>query len=215
MSQPSTILAIETASMIGSVALMHNGQYYEASFNKPHQQAAQLIPLIENLLAQASVSYNDLGGLAVTVGPGSFTGIRIGLAVAQSIRMSLPSLACYCFTTLECLASAAHGQEQTIFATLNAGKGELYHQTFKGSTPISDATLSKPQAVAEFSYDYLIGNGASLLPDHKTYPVKNPKTPSATAMLRAIEAGYTPKERAMIPLYIRKPDAEISSKPLL
>ena len=215
MTDSSTILAIETATPIGSVALLYNGQIAEQSFGKPHKQAAQLVPMVEQLLAEAGIAYADLGGLAITVGPGSFTGIRIGLAVARTIALSFPALTLYPFTTLECLASGYVIRGKAVTATLNAGKGELYVQSFAADGTASEHKLVAPDTLLAGIEQYIVGNSETLLPDKLKGRLAAPDLPSAAAMLEAIQAGFVPQEREMTPLYIRKPDAEISTKPLL
>lgn len=103
-------------------------------------QSARLVPMIEAALAQSGLTYKDLSTIACTVGPGSFTGLRVGLSSARAIGLAagIPLLG---FTTLEVLAYAASllpsplpAEEGRTFysalALLNAGKGEFYYQLF-------------------------------------------------------------------------------------
>lgn len=215
MDDSSSILAIETATPIGSVALLHGGKLSEFSFGEPHRQAAQLLPMIEQLLEDANISYADLDTLAVTVGPGSFTGIRIGLATARTIAMSYPNLPLYPFTTLECLASSHISAGKSVLATLNAGKGQIYVQSFAEDSTADEHRLVDPYVLLNEGHKTIVGNSGELLPDQLKDKLVEPKLPSASSMLIAIQSGFAPEKRDMSPLYIRKPDAELSNKPLL
>jgi tRNA threonylcarbamoyl adenosine modification protein YeaZ len=126
-----TLLCIDTSTNLGSVCLRHKGRTESIDISKPNAQAAALVPAIESLLNAHGIWYNDLDALATTIGPGSFTGLRIGLAAARTIAFMHPGLTLYPFTTLECLAAGYEGDSSSLYATLKAGKGEIYAQWFE------------------------------------------------------------------------------------
>ena len=127
-----TILAIDSTSGACSVSVWKNNKisaYCEEI--TATLQAKRLIQMIEETLAESNTQYSDLSSVACTVGPGSFTGIRIGLASARGIGFAagIPVLG---FNALEVMALGIIHQKANypILARLNAGKGEIIYQYF-------------------------------------------------------------------------------------
>lgn len=217
MSKPP-ILAIETSTNMGSVSVSTERGLFTHDFEAPHSQAAQLVPTIENALKDNDIWYNDLAGLAITIGPGSFTGIRIGLSVAQTIAFAHPDLAIYPFTTLECLAAGYTGDATSIHCTLRAGKGEIYYQPFtiRGDSIQSDVDIAliTPDKLPDASTSPIVtGNTANLTADALATNYQPPESPSSEALMRAIHTISTNSERGLAPFYIRPPDAALPTKP--
>lgn len=87
------ILGFDTSNAYSSVAISHNGEIlYGYKETTPNKQAENLIPEIEKALDSADLTYKDINYLAVSAGPGSFTGIRIALATAHGIILSSPNI---------------------------------------------------------------------------------------------------------------------------
>jgi tRNA threonylcarbamoyladenosine biosynthesis protein TsaB len=128
----STTLAFDTSLSATSVAIFHNGQVFHAQETTQGSQAANLLPMIESVLAEANIAYADVSRLVVTIGPGSFTGLRIGLATAHGILAVYPIKSC-AISTLEAIAytAAMEKPDGEYWATLNAGKGEIAAQLFR------------------------------------------------------------------------------------
>ena len=140
------VLALDTAGPDCAVALAR-GSGAEilalASERLVRGHAERLIPMIEETLAAAGLAYGDLDRIAVTTGPGSFTGVRVGLAAARALALALdiPAIG---VGTLDALL-APHLRERrsgTVIAALDARRGELFAQA---SLP-SGATLIAPTA---------------------------------------------------------------------
>ena len=84
------ILAVETATEICSTAIVHSGKTLASrSVNEKNIHSERLMTLIDEILREASVSKNNLEGIAVSIGPGSFTGLRIGLSSAKGLALAL------------------------------------------------------------------------------------------------------------------------------
>src|ERR1022692_188674 len=92
-----------------------------------HQE--RLAPAVRDLMAAARVSFGDLDRIGVTVGPGSFTGLRGGLAFPQGLALA-PGRACVGVGTLEALAAGA-GATGRVAAVIDAGRGCVYVQAFE------------------------------------------------------------------------------------
>ncbi|MCX8071283.1 MAG: tRNA (adenosine(37)-N6)-threonylcarbamoyltransferase complex dimerization subunit type 1 TsaB [Candidatus Binatia bacterium] len=117
---------METATWLASVALSKDESVIaEWESLTRGQHAAVLLPAIRALLKDASVTLADIDAVAVSVGPGSFTGLRVGLSVAKGLAFArkIPVVA---VPTLEALAYAALPAEEPILTVLDARKGEVY-----------------------------------------------------------------------------------------
>ncbi|XVN43011.1 MAG: tRNA (adenosine(37)-N6)-threonylcarbamoyltransferase complex dimerization subunit type 1 TsaB [Candidatus Rickettsia vulgarisii] len=138
------ILAFDTANNSASVAISENETilaYIEEL--RPSMQAENIVPMIEEALRTAKLSYNDLDYLTVTNGPGSFTGIRIGLSVAKALVFST-NIKAAPISNFEFAYFRANAQVKNydkIFVFLNAYRGQLYSQVFDRNDVISDPLL--------------------------------------------------------------------------
>lgn len=188
MLHPS-ILAIDTSTGPSSVALWQNGHIMVfLENNEKSMQSAHLMPLVEAVLAQAKIGYGDLSAIACTVGPGSFTGIRTGLAAARGICLAA-GIKGLGFTTLEVVATAAN-TEKPVLAVLNAGKGEQYYQGFAGGKPLFEPRVG--QAIdAPMPAGFITLNAL----------------PRADALAK-LAAAHGSSALPLTPFYIRPPDAK-------
>ena len=124
------ILAFDTAAAHCAAAVL-SGDQVLAEVLEPMQkgQAERLFPLLEELLATAGAGWRDLSALGVGIGPGNFTGVRISVAAARGLAVSLgvPAVG---VSTLE---GMAHGIDRVTLATLDAKRDQIYLQLFDGS----------------------------------------------------------------------------------
>jgi tRNA threonylcarbamoyladenosine biosynthesis protein TsaB len=124
----SVILAMDTAAPRLQLALrLADGRIDTLAEDMAQGQAERIFPAIAELLARNVVMYADLSRVAVTTGPGSFTGVRIGLSAAKGLGLALsipvigvPSL----------LAISLSGEDQPLFVCIDAKRGEEYLQSF-------------------------------------------------------------------------------------
>ncbi|MCF6289763.1 MAG: tRNA (adenosine(37)-N6)-threonylcarbamoyltransferase complex dimerization subunit type 1 TsaB [Desulfobacterales bacterium] len=131
--QPPLLLALETATMCGSVALVAADRCigeYTLQTGRTHSKG--LLPGIQWLLGQAGLDWDALAGIAVSIGPGSFTGLRIGLSTAKGLALALdrPLIG---VATLDGLAAQFPGVEQLVCPVLDARKKEVYAALYRGS----------------------------------------------------------------------------------
>ena len=165
-------LVLDTALSACSAALVDGDTVRSNRFEamqKGHAEA--LLPMIDEVLAEAGCSYKDLDRLAVTVGPGAFTGLRIGLSTARGLAVAL-DLPLAGVTTLEALAVAAANAEpsdQDIAVAIDARRGQVYFQIFAPDlTPRGPAEAITPDAAADLLNKQLkpvriVGTGADLI----------------------------------------------------
>lgn len=128
------LLAIDTATEACSVAINIDGEIVERHTIEPRSHASQLLPMVDELLAEAGVTLNGLDAIAFDRGPGSFTGIRIGTSVVQGLAFGaeLPVL------PVSSLAILAQGcldkvDEPQLVTMLDARMDEIYWATFTRS----------------------------------------------------------------------------------
>ena len=129
LSTEPVILAIETATRAGSVAVARGeGILASRTGDASSSHSQDLIENIDAVLKEADVELSAVELLAAAIGPGSFTGLRIGLATAKSLAVSLDR-PCVGVSTLGAVAHAAGTSEHTV-ALLPAGRGEVFAQMF-------------------------------------------------------------------------------------
>ncbi len=131
-----TLLAIDTATEAFSVALCHGGQSREVFALAPREHAARLLPTVQELLSEAGLRVGDLDAIVVTRGPGSFTGVRIGIAAAQGLALGA-DLGLIPVSTLHSLALYAHQSSgcQRVVALLDARMNQVYTGQFVFEQP--------------------------------------------------------------------------------
>jgi tRNA threonylcarbamoyladenosine biosynthesis protein TsaB len=122
----ATLLAIDTATEFASVALYEggNGTTAESSWHTTMNHTVELMPSIVRLLASQRLEPHQLDAVAVALGPGSFTGLRIGLSVGKGLCLSL-GIPLVGVPTLDIVAHAHYWQELPICAILQAGRGRI------------------------------------------------------------------------------------------
>ena len=136
----SVLIAIDTAAPRLALALLRDGDRVDALVeDMATGQAERLFPALDELLTRAAVTYKDLTRIAVTTGPGSFTGLRIGLSAARGLGLAL-NIPVVGVPSLFALSLAA--QCEPVAVLLDAKRGEAYFQTFSGpGIPIGNAAL--------------------------------------------------------------------------
>jgi len=125
------LLALDTATEGCSAALLIGDTLLERFEIAPRRHAELILPMIEELLAEAGVSRRQLGGIAVGRGPGAFTGVRLAISVAQGIALGL-DLPVVAVSSLAALAQDAPDVTvASILATIDARMGEIYAGAFQ------------------------------------------------------------------------------------
>lgn len=141
------VLGIETATRVAGAAVVKDDRLVSERFvhnRKTHSQ--HLLPMIQQVLADADITPRELGGIAVSGGPGSFTGLRIGMAAAKSMAQVL-RIPIAGVSTLEALALNVAGVEGLICPILDARKQEVYTCFYKSRDGVP-VPVSEPRAVS-------------------------------------------------------------------
>lgn len=165
------VLGLETATPYGSVALVGpDGLLAESTALVPMHHLEWLVPAVERVLQDAAIPRAGVEGLAVSQGPGGFTGLRIGIATAAAWARAL-GVPVVGISTLEALAAAATAQ--LILPVLDAKRGEvaaaLFRQEDRGAlTRVREDTVLPPEALREFAPSdpvLLLGDGLARWPE--------------------------------------------------
>lgn len=222
------LIAISTSTPVSSVALLHDDTRAVAVLRRPHAHAEFLAPAIEFLIGQARCEPDRLAGVAVDIGPGLFTGLRVGIATAKGLALvaGVPMAA---FTSLDLMAFGARHASRLICPIIDARRREvfwaLYRSTPGGVAQLSVPRVSTPDAVvaellAQPEEVLLLGDGvrehADAFADVERAMEAGPELsyPSAETALELAARRFAQEEfsrpRDVHPLYLRRSDAEIN-----
>jgi tRNA threonylcarbamoyladenosine biosynthesis protein TsaB len=130
--QKTTILGIETSSIVCSVGVAdETGKVVERNIVDPHIHSEKLLTLINDVLEVSGKDIKDVDAVAVSMGPGSFTGLRIGLSSAKGLCFSLerPLVPIPTFDAIGCLAGEDPSRPERIHILVDAKQGEFYYGT--------------------------------------------------------------------------------------
>ena len=222
------ILAFETSAKAASVALTENGKLLGESYQNTGLTHSQtLMVMAEDLLKQCGKTVNDLTAVAVAEGPGSFTGVRIGVAAAKGFAWGR-QIPCYGISTLEAMALSLGAYEGNICACMDARRSQVYNALFyvnqgnlerrseDRAIALSDLKVQLEQIQGPI---FLVGDGAAL-----TYKTLSGEIPNlilppghrlhqravGVALLAEVQAaaGQIGDGNALSPNYLRLSQAE-------
>ena len=165
------ILAVESSASAASAAVWEDGKLLcEAFTNVGLTHSQTLLPLVEQILSCAQISFSEIGCYAVAVGPGSFTGVRIGVSLVKGLAFS-GKVPCVPVSTLEAMARLFTGQRANICCAMDAGCGQVYNALFEVNSGAvtrlcEDRAIAASQLGEELAADgrswILTGDGATL-----------------------------------------------------
>jgi tRNA threonylcarbamoyladenosine biosynthesis protein TsaB len=235
------LLLIDTCGTTGTIALANTAGTIIATANLPNRTASErLIPAIKSLIADHGLTPQSLGAIAVVHGPGSFTGVRIGLSAAKGLceALAIPLIA---ISRLAVLASLAPTPTPHIHALLDAGRNEFYHGEYLNNICLHETLQTRDEVLSTTGvpHDHRAERGYRG-DTHSTdsHAENNPAIitcdPSVAESLAALNPHLIPEPTAAeaLPLalrrihaqtfdniatidanYVRRTDAEIFAKP--
>lgn len=221
------ILSLDTATLVSSVALVSNEKLIaELTIQTKKTHSEMLMPHIEKILRLAGVKKTDLKLVAVSIGPGSFTGLRIGLATAKALAYAL-AIPLIGVSTLEALAFNCPVPGALLSPMLDAQKGNVYQalymwekQELKEVMP--PRVIGFEQAVSELTPQttpvLILGEGA-VMHGEKLAGLSNPIAAAAHVVMpraasigllaqKQFEQGLRHDAMTLEPVYIRRSEAE-------
>jgi tRNA threonylcarbamoyladenosine biosynthesis protein TsaB len=221
------ILAIDTALDACSAGVLDTAQnrlIAQESLAMKRGHAEALMPLIARVMKESGVAFGALDRIAATTGPGSFTGLRVGLSAARGIALAAgkPVVG---VTTLTAYAApvVSESGEHPIISAIDARHDHVYLQVVSGN----GGSLVMPQIApvaealdaARFGAPYLVGNAARILaerwPSDAPPPVKvDPQAAPDIAWVAWLGAAVDPDIALARPFYLRAPDAKPTKDPL-
>ncbi|OCQ21990.1 tRNA N6-adenosine(37)-N6-threonylcarbamoyltransferase complex dimerization subunit TsaB [Pseudoalteromonas luteoviolacea] len=212
------LLAIDASTEALSLALHFRGKTFTHFEECPQQHSQKILPLVESLLAQANCTLKELDGIVYGRGPGSFTGVRIGVAVAQGLAYSA-NLKLSGVSTLQAMAQQAMCSSECdeVISAIDARMGEVYLGHFikddnGNASAKRDEIVVKPDLIeGDFSGMSAVGTGWQSYADtaHKLSlkVIEDITLPSAEYMLalgdKAFESGETVGAQDAQPHYVR------------
>lgn len=213
------ILAFDASTEALSLVLNYNGQLFHHFEECPQQHSQKILPLVDSLLAQANCKLTDLDVIGFGQGPGSFTGVRISVAIAQGLAYAckLPLVG---VSTLQMMAQQAYQQtgETSVFSAIDARMGEVYfaHYTLNDIGIMAlqgEEQVLKPALLSlADKHGIAVGTGwqsyPDILQDNANIVVNNEITlPDAGFMLANVSHEFTAKRTVSAsqaqPKYVR------------
>lgn len=222
------ILAVDTSATAASVAVAEENKLIgEFSINTALTHSQTLMPMVDELLKNTGLSVNNIDAVAVNAGPGSFTGVRIGVAAVKGIAFP-KNLPCVSVSTLESMAYNMLGNDCIVCSVMDARCSQVYNALFrvKGCT-VTRVTDDRALSLTDLKNELrninekvvLVGDGAVLcskflgeeLENIMLAPFNNRiQTASsvAYAAFEKINNGETVKADELMPVYLRLPQAQ-------
>jgi tRNA threonylcarbamoyladenosine biosynthesis protein TsaB len=225
------ILALDTCFGACSVAVKNRDREAVHEFEvRQTGHAEALMPMVERVMSRTQLAFSDLERIAVTTGPGSFTGMRIGVSAARALSLATGAPVVG-FSSLEVMAQTARSNfiasgsgaafPVRILVAVDARKDQVYAQLFGGEDLESQAQVLSPDEAAKLIPDgpvALVGSGAAMVAAHVNahrsdvemhFPSLQPDALCLVIMASQLVLGTPPfKPTDIRPLYLRPPDAK-------
>lgn len=222
------ILAVDTSATAASVAVAEENKLIgEFSINTALTHSQTLMPMVDELLKNTGLSVNDIGAVAVNAGPGSFTGVRIGVAAVKGIAFP-KNLPCVSVSTLESMAYNMLGNDCVVCSVMDARCSQVYNALFRVkdctvTRMTDDRALSLTDLKNELQYIsekvVLVGDGAVLCSEFLGSELENimlapfnnriqTASSVAYAAFEKINNGETLTADELMPVYLRLPQAQ-------
>ena len=197
------VLAFDTSAAHCAVSLFINGECFDERIEPMVKgQAERLFPLCEKILTLANISWRKLDAIGVCIGPGNFTGVRVGVSAARGLSLSLkiPAIG---ISRLEAMALDSKSKASVI---MDARQDKIYIQDF-----FDGIASNKPKIIntqnADFSIDAIINSDDKNIDLFKNVNVPKCTLPNAIARLAINRIGSENSRPA--PMYLQEPNADL------
>ena len=204
------VLALDTALDACSAAVLADGEVLAGAYEtRPRGHGERIAAMCAEVLEEAGLVPGDLRRICVTVGPGSFTGVRIGLATARGFGVAL-GLPVVGLSTLTAVAVPSGGG-RPLLAAHDARRGQVYVQAFGADgAPLAPPVAAAPEAAARIrrpDMALVVGSGAALLAAHLDGGVEAVEARPDARLFASLADALPVTAGAPEPLYLRAPDA--------
>ena len=211
------VLSIDTATPDAAVVLLSGGRIFEEALPSERRASEELLPAIRRVLAAAGAALEDCSRIAVCAGPGSFTGVRVGLATAWGLSRAA-GIPLEAISTLEALAETARedaaGADRRVLAALEAGRGELVCRAYTLAGPRAEPAGEATRVSAELARGLARGGAIAALPadllgaSEPPAVAARPRPRPAAALALAVAASPGPEASVLEAIYSRPSAAE-------
>ncbi len=200
------ILALETSAKSVSAAVTEDGAVLASAWqNTGLTHSRTLMPMVDAMLKNAGISLPELGLIAVAAGPGSFTGLRIGVSAAKGLAWTL-DLPCCAVSTLEAMARNVRHMDATVVCAMDARRNQIYNALFAARGGVlerltPDRAVGLPELADELKNDekakIVVGDGAALCYTYlEGHGVPCSPAPAELVMQNAVGVALTAGEMA-------------------
>ena len=217
------LLALDTSGPVAGVAILEEGRIrYEAMAINKMTHSESIMPMVEEALARTALQKEQLTHLAVTVGPGSFTGVRIGVTAVKAMSHAL-GIPCIAVDALEATALGIDSPEEIICPIQDARVHQVYGAAFRGGRRLMEDCVVKLEeylaALAALGDRYLFTGDGVLTYREQITEALGPRArfavahslylrPASVACLAARDIDQAVDYLTLQPLYLRAPQAE-------
>lgn len=209
------VLAFDSALAGCTLAVLKAGEVHARVLETQREQAAKLMPMVQQVMEEAKVAFSDLGLIVTTVGPGSFTGLRISLSAARSLGLAL-DLPVQGMSTFETMARGAVPEEKPCLVILETKRTDFYVQAFdEKKNPVGEPACMEEEALHSLiaKHDYILCGDAlaRLGVEGREHILLNPEILARAGLARFLENGGVADRPE--PVYLRGADVSLSNKP--
>ncbi|MCJ7546336.1 MAG: tRNA (adenosine(37)-N6)-threonylcarbamoyltransferase complex dimerization subunit type 1 TsaB [Deltaproteobacteria bacterium] len=223
------ILGLDTATLCGSIGIIDDDKVVaEYALHREETLSARLLPAIQTLLAEARLDLHEIDGIAVSLGPGSFTGLRVGLSAVKGLALATQKPAAG-IPTLDALAYNLPFTPYQICPLLDARKGQIYTALYKNRAggfleQVTPYQVLSPAALIEaipHEETVFLGDGVKVCQELITQRLAAKAlfaplhlgflrgTTVAELGLKRLGRGESDDISALVPIYVRPSDAEL------
>ena len=207
-------LAIDTALQRCSVAILRDDDVLAVDIEEREKgHAERIAPMVAAAFEKADVAPSDLDRIGVVVGPGGFTGVRVGLSFCRAMGLATGA-GVIGVTSLEALAANVAEEENDVAAVVDARRGQVYAGLYRAGVCVVAPFVADPNeagerlAAAADRHVVCVGTGAALMPERHGFGAAHADPQINPVIVASLAAGAPAPSVPPSPLYLRAPDAK-------